>query len=263
MPRCLIVAPHPDDEIIGAGIWISRRGTANLTVAHVTDGSPRDPQFARTAGFSSAGAYGAARLAEARAALQLAGVAESQCVHLGFTDQELHLHFPELIQRIATLLIEVRPEIVLTPAYEGGHPDHDSVAFAIGVARDAHPGRFTHREYRLYHAAESGRWETRDFLPCSESKTETLVFTADEQALKTRMASVFRTQENVLAHFQFLDECIRDAPRYDFTRPPHEGALLYESFGWDIRWSDWAGNSRLGLASLPPAGSGARPARQR
>jgi LmbE family N-acetylglucosaminyl deacetylase len=38
----LLVAAHPDDEILGAGIWLSRRPAESVHILHVTDGSPVD-----------------------------------------------------------------------------------------------------------------------------------------------------------------------------------------------------------------------------
>src|SRR4051794_6678906 len=63
---CLIVAPHPDDETIGAAIWMDRHRETQITLLHITDGSPRDGAAARKAGFSSRDAYAAQRRGELR-----------------------------------------------------------------------------------------------------------------------------------------------------------------------------------------------------
>jgi hypothetical protein len=56
---------------------------------------------------------------------------------------------------------------------------------------------------------------------------------------KRQMIAVFRTQRHMLEQFPVTDERFRDAPCYDFTRPPHPGMLLYERWGWGISGADW------------------------
>jgi len=57
----LVVAAHPDDEIIGAGIWLHRNARESLHILHITDGSPHDMQDARAQGFATREAYSSAR----------------------------------------------------------------------------------------------------------------------------------------------------------------------------------------------------------
>ena len=61
----VIVAPHPDDEIIGAGAHMP--AIRDLWIVHATDGAPRNMQEARKNGFATREEY-----AQARAALQAA-----------------------------------------------------------------------------------------------------------------------------------------------------------------------------------------------
>src|ERR1041384_2270935 len=124
--RCLIVAPHPDDETIGAGIWMHRHRNCEITLLHITDGSPRDPADAKAVGFPNRRAYAAARRRELHAALSLVGVRHSQLRIFSYGDKETYQHLPELVARMTALIDQLRPTLVLSPAYEGGHPDHDS-----------------------------------------------------------------------------------------------------------------------------------------
>ncbi len=84
---CLLIAPHPDDESIGAGVWMSKR-RGDVTLLHVTDGAPLDPQYARSCGFADPEMYSVARRRELFAALKIAGVTQSQSLRLGFTDKD-------------------------------------------------------------------------------------------------------------------------------------------------------------------------------
>jgi hypothetical protein len=53
------------------------------------------------------------------------------------------------------------------------------------------------------------------------------------------MLACFETQRGVLAGLRHDVESFRPAPEVDFTRPPHSGALLYESWGFAIDGDQW------------------------
>lgn len=222
----LLIAAHPDDEIIGAGIWMARhRNRDRITIVHVTDGAPRNhPDMTE---------YARARRRELYRAVGLVGIRPDQCREFGFVDQEACLHMPELVERIAELLEEVRPERVLTHPYEGGHPDHDAIAFAVAQASDGH------HEFTSYHASAgtSQALETGRFLSNSLNE-EILVLTPAERDLKQRMYASFPTQQEILQLFPIEHERFRPAPAYDFTQPPHPGELQYERWGFAVG-SEW------------------------
>src|SRR4029077_3455583 len=57
-------------------------------------------------------------------------------------DQQAAFRLAELARRLAALFAERGIAVVLTHACEGGHPDHDAVAFAVhGAARLFSSGR--------------------------------------------------------------------------------------------------------------------------
>jgi len=237
--RCLIVAPHPDDETIGAGIWMDRHPGCEITLLHITDGSPRDLANARAAGFRGRRAYAAARRRELHAALRMVGVNRSQLRIFSYVDKETYLHLPELISRMTALIHKLRPTLVLCPAYEGGHPDHDSAALAVAAARTRVSTPFRHREYPLYHAGPDGAMITGRFLNESNTPLEVCPLTPQEQEKKQAMLATFRTQQHILTQFPVLQERFRDAPEYDFTRPAHAGALLYEHWKLGVTGAEW------------------------
>jgi hypothetical protein len=65
-----------------------------------------------------------------------------------------------------------------------------------------------------------------------------LVATEHERNRKQKMISSYRSQLEFLSEFQTVAEDYRPQPAYDFSRPPHEGQLNYESWGWRISGGD-------------------------
>jgi LmbE family N-acetylglucosaminyl deacetylase len=245
--RALIVVAHPDDEVLGAGIWMHRHGRFDCHILHLTDGSPRDAEDARSAGFETREAYAAARRLELRAALELIGVPGKNCYETGTVDKEAYLHLGELTEALQTVVEKVKPSVVLTSAYEGGHPDHDAAAFAVSGVRARNPDLDV-LEFPLYHASARGEMVTGSFAD-DRPGAEVLWLTRTERQLKRRMLECFVSQAHVLRHFRVEREGFRRAAEYDFTKPPHPGELLYEQWGWGISGEVWREKAREALES--------------
>jgi LmbE family N-acetylglucosaminyl deacetylase len=157
-------------------------------------------------------------------------------------DGEATLRMVELCHRVIDLFIELDPEIVLTHAYEGGHTDHDSTAFAVHMAcgilrREGAPAPAI-LEIASYHNRNGKRVRSR-FIPRDNVPERALQLTPDDQMLKIRMFERFVSQRECLTAFPIDAERFRVAPRYLFTSPPHEGTLGYEQFCASICGEEW------------------------
>jgi N-acetylglucosamine malate deacetylase 2 len=237
----VIFAAHPDDEVIGLG-GVLPRMKANVTVVHVTDGSPRNLRDAALAGFSNRTEYGYARRREALAALALADIPEERRLSLGITDQEASFGLKELTIRVAQLLRSLNPAVVFTHPYEGGHPDHDATAFAVHSAlkllRQQKAGTPAPLEFTSYHAGPTGM-ETSEFLQRTDCPPHVIALSDEERALKRSMFECFPTQKHVLDQFPISVEKLRRQPAYNFSEPPHQGMLFYEQFDWGLDGRRW------------------------
>lgn len=249
----LLVAAHPDDETIGAGGLLAR--LTDPTVVHVTLGAPRDARLVPAPYQEDPAAYAQRRRDEALAALELAGVGPERVLALDYVDQEVVLGLAAVTRSVAALIAERRPRFVFTHPYEGGHPDHDGVAFAVQAAVEllaAEPAPLV-IEWTSYFG--HGRvWVTGTFLPAPVPIWERELG-ALEIDRKRAMLACYRSQADVLAAFGTSRERFRPAPAYDFAARPHPGPVLYESMGWPLsadRFCAQAASARveLGLARL-------------
>ena len=236
--RLAVLAAHPDDESIGASIVLAR--FPQTRVIFLTDGAPRDLRLWPPNMASTREDYAATRRHEAREALGHAGATPAQLYWLGGIDQESIVDALSLAERLAQLLEQLRPDLLITHPYEGGHPDHDCAALVARLALQKLPAEFnapTLCEMTSYHARD-GQCITGEFLNSDPASEIVLDLTDADRERKRRMMSEYKSQRLVLKGFPIVAERLRIAPTCDFTDPPHEGELWYENMGWTTgdRW---------------------------
>ena len=189
--RVLIVAPHMDDEAIGAGAYAldAIRSGAEVFVAFLTAGDcarfsarilhgvmPRPSDYV---------SVGLTRIAEARRAMRILGVPQEHIFVLGYPDRGLRTIFeqPSMIVRststeedsvpyaaamspgakhtlenvvadLRRVLDLVRPTTVITPVPFDLHPDHSAAAEIVDLAIDRSP----HTPSRLGYIVHTSRF---------------------------------------------------------------------------------------------------------
>jgi len=250
----LVVVAHPDDETIGCGALL-RRSTHALVVL-VTDGAPHSMADAYRLGFPSREAYAAARSAEVTSALAVAGVPPARMLDFGVPDQGAAFLLETLVQRLETLLPHV--PVVLTHAFEGGHPDHDAVSFAVhaACARIRRTGSGPDIVEMPFYRASGTEWALQDFAlaPVDGACEVCIDLSPDEQRAKSQMIAAYKSQQDLLWRFRLDRECFRIAPDYDFQGLPNGGSLLYERYDWGMNGQTWlelvgVARAKLGLAN--------------
>lgn len=133
--RLLVVAPHPDDETLAAGILTQRVLAAGgrVDILLLTDGD-NDPWPQRLLerrlriGAAERTRWGRRRRGEIERALQCLGVPDG-CLHaLAWPDLGLaHLLLQPgsgLVRKVAALIDGLQPNLVVMPSLADRHPDH-------------------------------------------------------------------------------------------------------------------------------------------
>jgi len=162
--RILVLAPHPDDEVLGAGgllLEAREKGAETMVVIATTgDGYPWAARFCMYKFAVSSKdliALGKLRMEESRSGMKILGVPEEQLIFLGYPDQGLmpiwlkfwdqpftsrytrrsqtpytglynNMEFVysghHLVTILEELLLEFRPTVLVVPHPLDSHPDH-------------------------------------------------------------------------------------------------------------------------------------------
>ncbi|MES2946374.1 MAG: PIG-L family deacetylase [Pseudomonadota bacterium] len=150
--RLVVIAPHPDDEILACGGLIAsaiRQGIAVQVIA-VTDGEASHGTDDR----SRCTQLGARRVQESHAGLAALGVAASCVCRLGIADGAVAAHIPELAEQLLPLLGP--SDVVITTWALDGHPDHEATSAAAAQASMQAGCRLLQAPVWMWHWSEPG-----------------------------------------------------------------------------------------------------------
>jgi len=182
--RVVVVAPHPDDEILCAGglmAMLAQRGHARLQLVAVSDGTashPRSTLWTRAR-------LSVARPRETREALGRLGV-KCEVHRLGLPDGALRRHEDELAERLLGRLDE--QDLVVSTWRHDGHPDHEATGRACARAAMGRKARLLEAPVWAWHWAVPG--DSR--LPWSRACA--LHLDADAAARKLQALRAFDSQ---------------------------------------------------------------------
>jgi len=210
--RLLVVAAHPDDETIGAGVLMARTrrygGAVRVIVVNTGIAAWRAGDHA---------ALFAERRAQTLAALALAGVAPDDVTFLGIPDLATGERFSSVVERLRAEIREFHPDGVAVSAWEGAHPDHDLSHYAVAVATDlgATVPVWEFPEYNRRYLGTGRAGFLQEDWPFLD-----LGLTPEEAKLRRAMMACFPSEGPFVWRFGEQPELLRPLPRYDYRLPP-------------------------------------------
>jgi LmbE family N-acetylglucosaminyl deacetylase len=133
-----VLAPHPDDEILGCGAAIMRKVAAgtDVTVVVFADG-----RGSHESPYLSPDELAAMRRAELAEAAHRLGLPERGLRHLTYADDSLTQREDEITDVIADFIDELKPDEVYVTGIFEPHPDHSALGRAARRAVRWHGDR--------------------------------------------------------------------------------------------------------------------------
>jgi LmbE family N-acetylglucosaminyl deacetylase len=141
--KALVLSPHQDDETIGCGLLMTEKANRGIPVAVAVATDGRAGWYSPTPR-PSPNDIAEVRHREWHRALDALGVPRTERFELNFPDGGLSEHEDELTDRLGDLFRSVRPSQVFVTRSGDPHPDHRTLARAVGRAvhrmHDPDPG---------------------------------------------------------------------------------------------------------------------------
>lgn len=177
----VIVAAHPDDEILGAGGTLARlaAGGARLRLVAVTDGEASHPG-------TDPRATARRRTAESADALRLLGVPDIEVIRLRFPDTGLTAREDELSGRLGELCAGFG--VCLAPWEQDAHADHEAAGRAARRAARQAGQQVLSYPIWMWHWAKPGDRRVPWQQACQ------VLLSADVAARKTAAIGAFASQ---------------------------------------------------------------------
>ena len=207
-PRALVVAAHPDDDVLGAGGLLRRLGRTGweVDVLWATDGEASHP---------ASTALGTQELARRRRKESLAarGVLglRGSVGWLGLPDSGLVDHEPAL--REAVRRAAPGADLLLAPWSEDGHPDHEVCGRAVLEAGAAVGVEVWELPVWAWH------WGTGEALAPRWGHAYRIVLSEQEQDIKAQAVAAFATQVRPLGPASADRAVLPPAVLVRFARP--------------------------------------------
>jgi N-acetylglucosamine malate deacetylase 1 len=223
--RILVLAPHPDDEVVACGVAAYRARTegARISAVYLTTGVPGTEVLWpwQRRGYA---ARVSRRREEAIAAAGMLGLEPK--TFLDIPSRELLAQLDAAYTSAERAIAEIDANELWVPAFEGAHQDHDAANALAAFFRE----RLPVWEFAAYNLA-GGRARSNRFADARGGAIE-LNLSREEKVLKRRALSLYRSERVNLAHIRTAQEVYRPLPRHDYGAPPHAGRLFRERFQW-------------------------------
>lgn len=223
--RILLLVPHPDDEVVGfcASIGRAQQAGALIFALYLTNGCIAQASLWPWER-SRYQHYVRRRRMEGEVTAQLLGIHP-----VGWAERpsrQLWRDMAEVYQEIHGAVQAYQIDQIWTPAFEGGHADHDACnALASHFKQTCNVLEFA--EYNFAHQQVQAQT-----FPLANGSEQVLLLTEAEQNLKRRALALYGSEQKNLTYVGTQRECWRPLPVHDYSRRPHPGVLWYTRFQW-------------------------------
>jgi LmbE family N-acetylglucosaminyl deacetylase len=203
LERTLVIAPHPDDDVIGAGGLIQRALSTGgqVHVVFVTDGenNPWPQRWMHrkwTITAADRAEFGALRRDEAHDSLTCLAVTSAATTFLGLPDQGVGKLIrggdTRLLQALRKIIVEFNPTLIVSPSSRDLHNDHRAIAWCAHVAA---AGEVPITTYMVHGEGDDRRVSMRIELSESEQRRK-------RAAIECHESQLLLSRDRFLSHVQ-------------------------------------------------------------
>ena len=225
MKNILILAPHPDDEIVGTCIIIKKllEKKINVTIFFLTTGiiSKNDMWFFNRANYEELIKI---RLNEAKKTLKELGIKKFFLQKI--PSRSLTVNLRKTFIKLKRIMDNNNFDCLFVPAYEGGHQDHD-VANFLSSFFIQRVKVFEYSEYNYF----KKKINSNNFIKKS-GQEKVLKLSCSEILFKKKLLRNYKSEKKNLNYVKFDFESYRPLENYNYALPAHKGVLFYRRFAF-------------------------------
>ena len=225
MNKILILVPHPDDEIVGTAIFIKKKilDGCEVYLFFLTNGILQKDKmwFWDRRNYIY---FLKKRLDELNKSVDFLKI--NKFYIQSIPTRTLINNVSITYKKIQKIITEHNIDSIFTPAYEGGHQDHDVSNFIAS--------KFNFfKNIKVYEFAEYNNYKNKivsnEFIKLYGNE-EIIKLSEDEISFKQKALDLYSSENKNLNYINTKQESYRPINQYDYSKPPHLGTLFYRRF---------------------------------
>ncbi len=224
MKNILLVAPHPDDEIVGASIIIKRiLSKKNLIIFFPTNGViPKEAMWL----WDRKNYKERIKIRKKEMNQSLKNLGIKKFYFQNIPSRTLKKNILKTFSIMKKIIKKEAIDTIFCPAFEGGHQDHDVSNFICSRLKKL-AAIYEFAEYNYFNK----KINSNTFF--KKSKNQKIIFLSDnEKKLKKKLLHIYKSEKANLNYLSFYKESYRKILDYDYSQPPHSGILFYKRFSF-------------------------------
>tara|TARA_Y100000994_G_scaffold126251_1_gene103627 strand:- start:191 stop:940 length:750 start_codon:yes stop_codon:yes gene_type:complete len=224
MKNVLLIAPHPDDEIVGSYIVIKKiLKKKKIVIFFLTNGviDKNSLWFWERKNHKKKVKI---RKNEMKNSMNFLGIKKFYLQDIA--TRSLKENIEKTFKKILQIKKKHKIDSIFCPAYEGGHQDHDVANFICS--------RFK-KKCKIYEFSEYNYFKKKinnNYFLNSTKKNKVIFLTDSEKNEKKKLLKIYKSESQNLNYVSLEKESYREIFDYDYSSPPHEGTLFYKRFSF-------------------------------